>query len=300
MINRATDIVPQPIIDELLRLAKLDRNWLKWYRLDEEKYTCETSQPTWLRQTWSSGADGFGLWALSLWIADGPKIFRPSQTQCDALEQVEIRLELSDYSQPYPELLIDLPEDHYDPFLNIICHHSEDILTCVLHSKGHLNDITTTIAIDNRPIEVSLHRYDSSIDHLIAVAGKVLRVAINSCLALANYGCHKELLYPKEIERDRQLTNEQTERGQRARQRLKTAINLVSFNQEVKLHKTEGTKQSSVETGKEISCHWRRGHWCMQPYGPKALLRKRILRPPVLIRADKFMGHISDTTVVYK
>ena len=72
-----------------------------------------------------------------------------------------------------------------------------------------------------------------------AIAGRALRVAVNSCLALVNYGCHKEKLFPKQVENDRRLAQEKSERGEKARERLKLAVSVVCFNQEVVLHATE-------------------------------------------------------------
>lgn len=311
MFRQVEDVCPRPMRGELLRLAKRDRNWVKWKGLPDvpgeqpNRYTCEIQQNTWLRKLWSSGADGFSMLALSLWLVDGPKIFRPTQEQCLALEQIEVRLELNEYAQPYPALLIDLPGE-YAPFLSVLCHKDPAILNCCLVSQDHLHDITTTVAVDGRPIEVSLQRYDDDCASLAAVSARALRIAINSCLALTNFGYQAELLYPKEAASDTRLARENTPRGERARDRLQTTPHLVTFTQEVILHHTEvrqASQESSEESRREVTSHWRRGHWAMQSYGPSHSLRKRILRKPVLVRADKLLSSgrdISNTITEYR
>ncbi|MHB0927277.1 MAG: hypothetical protein ACYC1F_12335 [Gallionellaceae bacterium] len=46
--------------------------------------------------------------------------------------------------------------------------------------------------------------------------------------------------------------------------------------------------------GSEMSAHWRRGHWRIQPHGPGRTLRKRVWIMPVLVRSDLELkaGHI--------
>ncbi len=305
MFHKVDDVLPKTLQQELLRLAKLDRNWLEWRTIPDEpgqlknRYSCEVKYPTWIRKLWKSGADGFVMWAASLWLVDGPKIFRPSKEQCTALEQVDVRITLSDYSQPYPTLLVDLPTG-YEPFTTVLCHRSERMLTCVSHSIGNLNDITTTIAVDGRPIEESLHRYDDDAASLAVTCGRILRVAVNSCLCLVNYGYMSDYLYPKEVESDKRLARENSPRGEKARYRVVTAPFLTKFSQEVTLHRVEKKDYDPNPTGREVKSHWRRGHWAVQVHGPQMSLRKRILRPPVLVRADKFLGDQGDTTTVYR
>lgn len=47
-------------------------------------------------------------------------------------------------------------------------------------------------------------------------------------------------------------------------------------------------------SGSEMSAHWRRGHWRVQPHGKGRLLRKRVWIMPVLVRSDLELkeGHI--------
>lgn len=262
MIQSYRDVCPSFVADELLRLSRLDRDWVEWVPLDGQSYSARSRHPTWLREVVTSGQDWFSMHSTSLWMLDGPKIFRPTARQCEAMEQIEVNLALGDYAQPYPALLVELPDDgRYAPFENVLCHRSEKMLVCVLKSEGWKNDITTTIAIDGRDIEVSLNSYDEDCVEHSVVANKVLRVAINSCLALVNYGNRKELLFKKQGESDRRLAQEKGERGEKARERLKLAIRLVSFAQDVHLHETESRDRVQSEGGDAGSG----GQVCGQP-----------------------------------
>jgi hypothetical protein len=377
MINRATDIMSKFLIDELLRLARIDRDWCEWQSLEPDnhhgKYRAKPKHKTWLSELWISGADAFANWAQSTWLIDGPKIFRPTVEQCAALEQIAVNLELHEYAQPYPALLVDLPEGRYQQFTSVLVHRSPHLLTCLTMSKDNKHDITTTVAVDGRPIEVSLQTFDAdafadtmvengieydkitgsarvlkedkrlanvvggdapmrtivsnvlengkgklkkgeggaaSIDVSInligkqeaSVCGRALRVAVNSCLALANFGHHAEYLFPKELERDqRQMDREAREhRKERpARDRVKIAPRLVTFLRDVKLHHTEESHEAGEPQGGEKSTHWRRGHWHAVLHGVGKSQRKLKLYPPVLVRADRISEQERISTIYH-
>ncbi len=299
MFRHVRDIIPDLLAVELRRLATLDRNWVELEELEGMEYKLRVKYPTWVRALWQSGGDGFGMWGYSVWLADGPKVFRPTVEQCRALEQVEVRLELHDYSQPYPAILVDLPAG-YEPFESVLCFRCDAGLAAFnLNTKDHLGDIVTTVKTDGRPMEVSLQKFDEDCADTFDVAGRALRVACNSCLALSGYGTVSDYLYPKDAENDRKLARERSDRGARARKRLETSPLLVKFAQDVVLHRTESRRAKPGEpTGAEMPSHWRRGHWAMQPCGPNHSLRKRILRPPVFVRADRAV-EMSQTTTTY-
>lgn len=301
---RPTDVMPQMLIDELVRLGKLDPDWVQFEELEANHYRARIRQPTWLRRLASGGTDAFAMHAGSTWLINGPKVFRPAPEQCAALEQIEVRLTLEEYAQPYPALLVALPRGQYGPFNSVLCHrHPRPYLIMTLNSDDHTNDICTTVArTDGNQIEVSIQRFDADLAELSQVAARVLRVACNSCLALAHYGNHLGYLFPKEVENDRRLAREQTERGERARRRLALAVQQVTFSQEITLHRTERRAWDGEPgcSGAQKSTHWRRGHWHTVPHGPGRSLRKKVLYPPVLVRADLFTGDLADTLTSYQ
>ena len=298
---RVTDLAPQLLIDELLRLYALDKDWMRIERVpnNPDAYTAISRLPTWMKKLWNNGASAFNMYAVSRWLGDGPKVFRPSREQCEALEQIEVRLPLEDYAQPYPAVMV---VADYPPFTCCLCHHDpvQQYFVGCLFSADHNDDITMTIQGDGKNVEESIRRFDEDCMAVAPVAHRLLRVAINSCLVLCDRQLLTAYLFPKEAERDCYLAGEQSDRGVRARRRLKLAVRVVSFAQEIVLHRSHpATGEEAVATGQEMSPHWRRGHWAMQPYGPRAELRKRILRPPTRIRWDLFDGEDKDTSTVY-
>lgn len=314
---RPADLAPKLLLDELLRLAKTG-NWIEITPDEEDPSTFRSKiiPDTWIKKIARTGADIVSMLGLSMWLRDGPKVFRPSREQCTALEQVEVNLAPNEYQQPFPSILV---ETDYPPFYSVLCSKPETFpsLAFTLHSKDHLNDVTTTIRLGRyqsaATIEESLAKFDEDCRATAPVAHKALRVAVNSCLALAHFGCHADYLFPKEVESDRRLARESTERGQRAKTRLKLAVQQLSFDQEVRLHRTEKREHAAGEpTGREwTEPKWRKGHWAMQPFGPqvkgedgklhwKPENRKRIFRQPVLVRADLFVGDLADTQVTYR
>jgi hypothetical protein len=301
--------IPEKLANELLRLYKLNPHWVCYEDLGEEQYRAIATEDTWVNKLWLSGGDAFGMKALSWWLGQGPKIFKPSQAQAQALEQVDVNLPLGDYTQPYPAMLVMLGKDWYPPFESVLLFHdrgalsgSRDTLSGTIHSEGHEYDITTTVRCDGRPIEVSLRKFDEDCSDHNETAAKVLRIACNSCLALSHFGCHLDYLFPKELQRDRHYAQENNERGKRARQRVSLAVQVASFDQEVVLHRVERSddREDSVPTGRTMPTHWRRGHWAMQAHGPSHSLRKRIFRQPVMIHKDLFIGDASTVLTTYK
>ena len=54
------------------------------------------------------------LWynTLAKALAGGPKIFRPTAMQCEALQHAEARYAFKDYKQPFPVITLEIPEDY--------------------------------------------------------------------------------------------------------------------------------------------------------------------------------------------
>lgn len=305
---RPTDFMAKPFINELIRLARLDRNWIEIEMLNDNEYRARFKQRTPLIALCKHGGEGFGMLVTSLWLVDGPKVFIPTPAQCEALEHVEVNLKIEEYSQPYPALAVQLPPDRYGPYKLVIVGHNpqQQYLCATLHTMkyvdkdGSSDDITTTVKSDGKMIEESLARFDPDCQHHGSVAHLALRVAVNSCLALVHYGCHDQYLFPKEAENDRRLARENSERGERAQGRLRMASREIILDRTVRLHQTEGSRDVAEPTGREMSFHWRRGHWAMQTHGPGNSLRKRIFRLPVMVRADLLTGDVTERTTTYK
>jgi hypothetical protein len=312
---RAHEVIPiDSVRTELLRLARLDREWVEHENceappgtpadmLQFQHYRARCRHKTWLAQFIRSGQDFFAMHAESIWLVDGPKCFKPTPDQCAALENVEVRLTLDDYQQPYPAILIELPAS-YAPFYGVIVYRKADMLNCVLRSPRGEHDIVTTVGVSNRgePIEKSLLRFDPDCCDDSKAAARALRVAVNSCLALANWPIVSALMYPHEAESDKFLSrhakNEDSQR--RAAERLSLAVTRLSFEQDIAFHHVEGGHDPSTPTGRQVTTHWRRGHWAMLACGAGRTERRLTFRKATLVRADLFTGDAANTTVSYK
>ena len=294
------DLVPKQIIDELVRLYKVNPNWITVKELGGNRYGATGKIQSWILPLCVSGQDLFAFHSLSNWLGGGPKFFRPTIEQCQALENVDINLTLDHYSQPFPAILVSVD---YPPFIRVLVYHNqaERMLTACLYSKKNENDIVTTIRTMDGFIEESVRRFDEDCKEHAETASKALRVALNSCLILSNHEISTNYLYPKEFESDSRLAKEKTERGERARKRVQLAIQQIAFTQEVILHQVERAKSGSGNpTGSERSSHWRRGHWAMQAHGVQHSLRKRIFRKPIMVREDLFIGSIENSQATYR
>lgn len=302
MIDPKT-VYPKELVDELLRLKRLDPDWLEWRVLEDGSgYSARPKHRTWVSSIWRDGADAFGMLALSHWFADGPKVYTPSLGQCEALEQVELRIDLEHYRQPYRAIMVELPPGRYGPFVNALCAHHDGMVTILVSSGDHEHDICTTVGSPDCPMEDSINKYSDDCAGMRDEAVPALRVALNSCLALAHFGCEKRRALQKQVESDRRLAAEDSDRGRRARVRLKTAVQVLSFTQTVDFRQRDeaGASGEAGHSGHEVSPHWRKGHWAMVPCGVGRAERRLTFRRPCMVRKDLFAGQASDTVATYR
>jgi len=293
VFQRISDVVPDGTRDELLRLVRTRRDWVTIHWLDDANFQGVIHLRTPIARAVRNGNDALAMYSLSVWLADGPKVFRPSPLQAEALSQVELRLALADYEQPFQAVLVDLPPG-FGPFLSVLVAKVHGVLVCSLFSEGNRDDVVTVVSTKGT-LEAAVNSVEPGISaEATAHAVAALRVAVNSCLALANYPHTVEFLYPKEAERDARLAKEPTERGRRAASRVHPQ--LATLDREVKLHRCEG-RTGSEPTGREVASHWRRGHWAMVACGEGRSQRRRVFRASVLVRADKAVGA---STTVYR
>lgn len=314
---------------DLCDIASMEQ-WRRWAHRDRHfvsvktRFVEGTNEPKWtihsnsemidLNQFWESVKDGvfqqekaltfFSMKALGIWYCDGPKTFYPTADQCKALDNVSVNLPLQDYKQPYPAIAIALPAGMYPARRWVVIYYEGKELVLTMSDLGANGVITAMIAPDT-PLETleDYLSYESRRTPIPDNMKRALRLALNSCLALTNFGSSLTPCYPHDEERDRRLSEEDSERGRRARERLHPPRlpTKISFSQDVVLHEVEDRSSKPGEgLGGEKTCHWRRGHWAMQSYGPRHSLRKRIFRKPVLVRADLFSGERADAQATYK
>lgn len=300
-IKRPSDIAPAFLLDEYRKIARMTGPIATITGQDSSLFQVELHAETSLRKFMSNGSDYCGLIATVEWLRQGPKIVHVSEAQYQAMARVDVRLELRDFSMPYPTMLVSLPEGKAHRY--VIAHrYSPDVLIYLAGSPDHRDDICTIARQrEGSYLEEFLEKYDEETAYLAVETCQSLRVASNILLAMTNYGVQSEYLFPKEVQQEQkyQAKGDRAGRdGRRASDRLKEAPMLVSFSHEVKLCHVEGGHEAGESTGREMPFHWRRGHWAMQAYGPGMTQRKRLLRPPVMVRADRISGE--ETATVYR
>lgn len=317
LIQRVQDVVMIPqLLDELPMLSAQaeDGKWVEiiedeppTFRLQfKEGLRCPpfiAAMITRLREVAGGGLnanDWCGMLATSQWLRNGCMVVWPTPEQAEAFEHVDVNLELIDYQQPYPAVVCEVPHCPGRKFKYVTCHHhSPEILCLVIGSFTGDDDITTMIRHrKGHPIDEYLQIVDDSVGDLIQWSLRAQRIALNMMLALTNWGYKDELAYPKAYRNDEWMAKEDSERGRKARARLRTHLRRVSFNHEVIVRRPAPKPESSTPTGKTVAPHWVRGHWKMQPHGPQNSLRKRAFVAPYLVHPDLYQPGTNLT--VYK
>jgi hypothetical protein len=322
---RPEKLFPKLLRDELLRLASVRVDWMTTAEMDGP-YPGDGPSPglspdddpsmthynivkrvearPWLRRMCTDGASWMGMLSASRWLHDGPKVFRLSAGQREALANVEVKLMLSEYRQPFPAVLV---ETEQPPFRSALVYHDPDCMTIVisLMTPDNLDDIITTGNGPKCNLERTISKFDPEARTHSGAAHKATRIALNACLALTHYGCEAtKALFPGEQASDRGLVARGGKSAAAAADRLLISPNLVTFSQEVVLHKerraTPAVDGQAGDSGREMSTHWRRGHWAKMACGVGRADRRLVFRRPVLVRADLFSGEGSATSVTYK
>ena len=128
------------------------------------------------------------LWyhTLSKALAGGPKIFRPTPLQCEALQHTEARYAFKDYKQPYPVITLEIPEEYQvqlkekygieeSPRYVIVNHDDKNrfITVSAFYNKGNIITHITPDRAEYDTIESSLVRNrDRRQDSIQEVAGR--------------------------------------------------------------------------------------------------------------------------------
>lgn len=249
--------------------------------------------------------DWAGMIAMSAWLREGPKVVRPTLEQAQSFAHVDVSMELMEYEQPYPAILVEIPKEFWrghanlDPkagpvdehFKAVLLHrHAPNILIAVLHSFTGNNDIVTMARqATGEPLESFITRMAPNLEPVRPLSRLALHVALNMCLALTNWGYKTEPLSPAQRRDDERMSGEDSERGRRARRRLRESLDRVGFVREIIVRRSPSCKEKgAVATGKTVAPHWVRGHWKMQPCGPRHSLRKRTFVAPYLVHPDLY------------
>jgi hypothetical protein len=142
------------------------------------------------------------------------------------------------------------------------------------------------------------------LSHRLVLAG-ALRVAVNSMLLLAEYGC-KRIGPTNPSLHDRLQRHLETSQRRRqgvddARRRLRLAPQLFGLSQEIVLYNREHSPSEPSSKGDSPRRpHWRRGHWKMHAHGPQRSMRKRIFIRPTLVNQHLLCGPEPTADITYR
>jgi hypothetical protein len=269
-------------------------------------------------------------YVMSRTLAEGPKVFAFDALACEALENFDLSVATTDYLQPFPSVVIELPPDytrkrvvpfddgnHAPDFL--IVRHEPDA-GCVMIAMHMTSHQVLTRLLKLKPDwtleemwEKGKRTWDAS-DTLgmtpeeTALGSALSKLALNVCLMATAYGvCCLGPANPSHYERLKRYVKVATKRGpeavEKAHAELRTAPVRYAFAQEVTLYQRETAEEHGEPGGRggwTISPHWRRGHWRFQACGPGRAERRRVAIPSVLVNAHLFAGAASDTQTVYR
>jgi hypothetical protein len=270
-------------------------------------------------------------YVMSRTLAEGPKVFAFADAlTCEALENFDLSVGTADYLQPFPSVVIELPDDYtrkrvvpfeegsHAPDFVIVRHEPE--AGCVLVSM-HLTShqvLTRLLKLDPAWTLEEMWEKGKRIwqakDTLgmtseeTALGSALCKLALNVCLMATAYGV-KCLgpANPSHHERLKRFAKLARKRGREQQEAADLDVRMMpvrySFAQEVTLYRREtGEVRTEVNGsgGWTVSPHWRRGHWRSQPFGPGRAERRRVAIPSVLVNGHLFMGSAADTVATYR
>lgn len=240
---------------------------------------------------------------------NGIKTIEPRADQCFAFEQIEPKVPLQDYNQPYPAVVFDLPQDYKTSLMRRYGGKRPPIAAITFWAPQHPMLVAIVFFGENWPV-VSLYvtpnarekNLQESIDYIMQttpqddldyrMACDVLKVCMNLNLFAVNFG-HEKFGY-KNIKQHRY------------RERCKPELArrdpfYFGLNQSIQLYRKAYYKPTG-EGGSHESPkpHWRKGHYRQQPYGEGSRLRKLVFIHPVFVCPDKYLGPMDTTSVIMK
>lgn len=258
-------------------------------------------------------------------LADGPKLFCPSEEQWEAAENIEVRLPPSQFRMPYPVLVIRIPNTcrrrMYErlgvspdrmPTMMLVRHRREPgergfILTIsrfgaeemfhVMQDQDGNDDIESVLqrevydGPEAEPLTRDNVRSDFPASQLMS------RACLNLCLMMMHWGTVEggplnPIAYAKH-------------RAKKHLRHLAPGDFLsVRMKQDITLRRGVYRPPSDAPSiGAEVAPHWVRGHWRAAPgHGAARAAGERVplvLVRPYITRAAQVVGDLSQTEVAY-
>lgn len=270
----------------------------------------------WLKRGPLSARELLAYWLRAQIVAQGPKIFQPTTEQCLVIEQIAPRIVTSDYAQPYPVMIVELPERYRQlracsgqSEFHVGMHHLECVLIGfapppvaaigveILFSSG--NVVRLGVMSGDSSIEDRIGRELGENSYADATAltmpertvlAGAMRLAVNSMLLLVEFGCRRlravNESHHRRLEHYRDQARRQKRGVEESERNLRFSSQLYGFAQEVVLHEEAAPADAEAAGGEHDGPrrpHWRRGHWKMHAFGVGRSERKRIFIRPVFV-----------------
>lgn len=259
-----------------------------------------------------------GVWVVGRLTLQGVRCVAPTLAQLEALGHTDLTLPWSDYRQPFDTFAVALPDDAPPAGEDVprpaVCTLALDRAAGVFAMTLDGDDLESTPLLNifayDPAIEVcSLLRAES--EDIGGEASEALkwytRAAMNCCLLLAAYPAVR--LGPANpgyaARLDRSLEKKRLPDAVRAANAAarRDIPDVYAFSQEVLFRprrEADPDAPDPTPTGREMPCHWRRGHWANVACGEGRSGRRLVFRPPVMVRADRFGGPPAGSSVTYR
>lgn len=251
--------------------------------------------------------------ALSRVAADGPKLFKLTEEQCESLEHVDIRLTVGEYSQPYPAMLVQFPpawvartRAQYPQF---VCPDFEAVRWWPEHKFAYIlgihksappaggDNCMVLVHNETRTIEQALARAIDMPTEEAQVMARYHRIALNAMLLLMQHGSTTTASNPEFLERSRAFYRKR--RLETTDLEIRTHVYNVALQQQIVVRGATVPRDPGDGTHASPHPHWRRGHWARQRHGTGRTLVKLVFRAPVFVMGDQFVGDRAQSSVTY-
>lgn len=262
---------------------------------------------------------------------NGVKLYRPTSEQADSYAEIEMRFPSVEYRQPFSTVVVDVPPDsrpHRESAVDqwsgaklcsvAVRHIDTDqvrgghIGTVLIFEDGHVNNVFIPIR-DGESMEDALSwvyaskrdLHGSTVnDDFVRINTMAVRVALNSCLFLANYGAKSVGRESPDLYEDLLRTIKKKKASEKVRGRARLSAMLMpevfTIDQRIDLREATAAPASGAGgTGGTVSPHWRRAHWAMQAHGPGRSERKMVFRKASFVNRERFAGTGLDMSTTY-
>lgn len=305
LIRRYTETIPvfvEMFNGGCLRVKRTDDDVHLWVRLPKSKDALEFI----MRMDDESFMVKLEILLCMEALGGGPKIFRPTSEQMFALENMKLNLNWTDFATPYKLVIIELPEEYrkartadgvvlnvyHDPAGPFFAHsvmNRDDTVYKTWWAPPVDEEMEAWFAedvkLDMGEIPVQLDERESEL--------LMRRAALNYCLLLDEVGVKSDgPALPTQYTNLIRIVSKNREGRRKHGPLLQAQPMLFSLKRPTELVRVVGNASElpAGETGRVMSPHSRRGHYRMQPCGPKNLERKRIRIPPTIVNKYLLLG----------